>query len=70
MRLTPAGWWLMLVSTPIFQFILLRWYFRFFLWFRFLFRVARLNLHLIPIHTDKAADSAFWAQLPWRSRRC
>ena len=70
MRLTPAGYWLMLVSTPIFQFILLRWYFRFFLWFWFLFRVSRLNLHLIPIHTDGPADWASWARVPWPSRRC
>ena len=64
MRLTPAGYWLMLVSTPIFQFILLRWYFRFFLWFSFLFRVARLNLHLIPIHTDRAGGLGFLGATP------
>ena len=59
MRLTPAGYWQMLVSAPIFQFILLRWYFRFFLWFWFLFRVSRLNLHLIPIHTDRTGGLGF-----------
>jgi len=58
-RLTPAGYWLMFVSAPIFQFILLRWYFRFALWFWFLFRVSRLNLHLIPIHTDKTGGLGF-----------
>ncbi len=63
-RLTPAGYWLMLVSTPIFQFILLRWYFRFFLWFSFLFRVARLNLHLIPIHTDRTGGLGFLGASP------
>jgi len=58
-RLTPAGYWLMFVSAPIFQFILLRWYFRFALWFWFLFRVSRLNLRLIPIHTDKTGGLGF-----------
>ena len=27
-RLSPAGWWHALVSVPMFQFLLLRWYFR------------------------------------------
>jgi hypothetical protein len=63
-RLTPAGYWLMFVSAPIFQFILLRWYFRFFLWFWFLFRVSRLNLHLIPIHTDKTGGLGFLGASP------
>ena len=64
MRLTPAGYWQMLVSAPIFQFILLRWYFRFFLWFWFLFRVSRLNLHLIPIHTDRTGGLGFLGASP------
>jgi len=64
MQLTPAGYWQMLVSAPIFQFILVRWYFRFFLWFIFLFRVARLNLHLVPIHTDRAGGLGFLGRSP------
>jgi hypothetical protein len=63
-RLTPAGYWLMLVATPVFQFILLRWYFRFFLWFWLLFRVSRLNLHLIPIHTDRTGGLGFLGASP------
>jgi len=63
-RLTPAGYWLMLVATPVFQFILLRWYFRFFLWFFLLFRVSRLSLHLIPIHTDRAGGLGFLGASP------
>jgi hypothetical protein len=59
MRLTPAGYWNVFVSVPLFQFILLRWYFRFFLWFSFLWRVSRLNLRLIPTHPDRAAGLGF-----------
>ena len=58
-NLTPAGYWYALVSVPIFQFILVRWYFRFFLWFSFLWRVSRLNLRLVPIHPDRAAGLSF-----------
>jgi hypothetical protein len=59
LRLTAAGYWFAFVSIPIFQFILLRWYLRFFIWFRFLWQVSRLNLHLIPTHPDRAGGLAF-----------
>src|SRR5687768_6139900 len=54
----------MLVSAPIFQFIQLRWYFRFFLWFLLLFRVSRLNLHLVPIHPDRTGGLGFLGASP------
>jgi hypothetical protein len=34
-HVTLAGYWYVWVSIPIFQFLLLRWYFRLFIWFRF-----------------------------------
>lgn len=40
LHLTLAGYWYAFVSIPIFQFILLRWYLRFFIWFRFLWQVS------------------------------
>jgi hypothetical protein len=58
-HLTPAGFWYVFVSIPILQFILLRWYLRFFIWFRFLWRVSRINLNLIPTHPDRSAGLAF-----------
>jgi hypothetical protein len=59
LNLTTAGYWYAFVSVPIFQFILLRWYLRLFIWFRFLWHVSRLNLHLIPTHPDRAGGLAF-----------
>ena len=58
-NLTPAGYWYVFVSIPILQFLLLRWYVRFFIWCRFLWHVSRLNLHLVPIHPDHCAGIAF-----------
>jgi hypothetical protein len=58
-NLTPAGYWYVFVSIPIVQFLLLRWYVRFFIWCRFLWHVSRLNLHLVPIHPDRCAGLAF-----------
>jgi hypothetical protein len=57
--LTPAGLWYVFVSIPIVQFILLRWYMRFFIWFRFLWRVSSFNLNLIPSHPDRCAGLGF-----------
>jgi len=58
-HLTPAGFWYVFVSIPILRFILLRWYMRLFIWFRFLWHVSRINLNLIPTHPDRAAGLAF-----------
>lgn len=58
-HLTPAGIWYVFVSIPILQFILLRWYVRFFIWYRFLWQVSRIELHLIPTHPDRAGGLAF-----------
>ncbi len=58
-RLTPAGFWYVFVSIPLFQFVLLRWYLRLFIWFRFLWQVSRLDLHLVPTHPDRAAGLGF-----------
>jgi hypothetical protein len=57
--LSFAGWWLVLVSLPIFQFLLCRWYFRLFIWARFLWRVSRLDLALDATHPDHAGGLGF-----------
>ncbi len=58
-QLSPAGYWYTFVSRPLFQFIFIRWYFRLFVWARFLWQVSRLDLHLIPSHPDRAAGLGF-----------
>jgi hypothetical protein len=58
-HLTMAGDWLAFVSVPVFQFILLRWYMQFLIWFWFLLRVSRLKLHLPSLHPDRASGLAF-----------
>jgi hypothetical protein len=57
--LSLAGMWLMFVSLPLFQFLVLRWYFRLFIWARFLWRVSRLDLDLNVTHPDKAGGVGF-----------
>ena len=58
-RLSPAGWWFVYISLPLFQFILFRWYFRIFVWIRFLWQVGRLRLHLVPSHPDRVGGLGF-----------
>jgi len=52
LKLSLAGLWYAGVSLPIFQFLLLRWYFRLFIWMRFLWQVSRIELILVPTHPD------------------
>jgi hypothetical protein len=61
-HLTPAGFWYVFVSIPIVQFVLLRWYMRLLIWFRFLWHVSRINLKLVPTHPDRAAGLGFLGQ--------
>jgi hypothetical protein len=58
-KLTYAGMWYAYVSLPIFQFLLLRWYFRIFIWTRFLWQVSRIKLALVPTHPDRVGGLGF-----------
>ncbi len=62
--LTWAGSWAGWVSTPLFQFLLLRWYFRMFLWWRVLWQISRLPLRLFPTHPDRAGGLGFLGESP------
>ena len=59
LHLTLAGYWYAFVSIPIFQFILLRWYMRLGIWFRLLWQISSLNLHLNAAHPDRAGGIGF-----------
>ena len=61
MQPSLAGWWLGCVSLPLFQFLLLRWYFRLFIWARFLWQVSRIELKLMPTHPDRCGGLGFLA---------
>ena len=61
LQFTLAGYWFVLISIPIFQFILLRWYLRFFNWFWLLWQISKLNLRLNATHPDRAAGLGFLA---------
>jgi hypothetical protein len=56
---TLAGLWFVGVSSPIYQFLAYRWYFRLFIWARFLWQVSRIDLDLIPTHPDRNGGLGF-----------
>lgn len=56
---TLAGYWYALVALPIFQFLVYRWLWRTFIWCRFLWRVSKLDLELVPTHPDQAGGLGF-----------
>jgi hypothetical protein len=60
-KFSLAGIWYGYVSLPIFQFLLVRWYYRMFIWTRFLWRVSRVELSLIPTHPDRVGGLGFLA---------
>jgi len=57
--LSRAGLWYAWISLPLFQFIMLRWWYRLILWGRFLFHVSRLDLDLSPSNPDRAGGLGF-----------
>jgi hypothetical protein len=60
-KLSFAGMWYGYLSLPVFQFLLLRWYFRLFIWTRFLWQVSRIELSLVPTHPDRVGGLGFLA---------
>jgi len=59
LKLFLSGVWYGYVSLPIFQFLLMRWYFRIFIWARFLWQVSRIELSLVPTHPDRFGGLGF-----------
>ena len=57
--LTLTGWWYCWVSLPVFQFLLLRWYFRILIWARLLWHTSRIELDLVPTHPDRVGGLGF-----------
>lgn len=56
---TYAGLWAVFVSMPILQILIARWFWRFLLWVRFLFKVSRIELQLEASHPDLSGGIGF-----------
>jgi hypothetical protein len=62
--LTPAAWWVLLVSNPIFWFLLVRWLWRHHIWSMLLRDLAKLEFRLVATHPDCKGGLAFLGQYP------
>lgn len=65
MALSTTGLWYAFVSLPLFQFLLIRWYFRILIWTRFLWQVSRIELSLIPTHPDRLGGLGFLSNIAY-----
>ncbi|MFT3922415.1 MAG: hypothetical protein QM778_07775 [Myxococcales bacterium] len=61
-KATPAWWWYMLISQPLFLFVLLRWISRWFLYTNFMWSLARMPPAVQPLHSDRAGGLLFLAE--------
>ncbi len=61
LKLSVTGFWYGYVSLPIYQFLLVRWYYRIFIWSRFLWQVSRIELSIVPTHPDRVGGLGFLA---------
>ncbi len=62
--LTLAGWWVIIVSNPIYVFLMFRWFWRMMVWGMLLRELARLELNLVATHPDGNGGLAFISQYP------
>ena len=62
LHLTPAGWYALLVTTTMFQFLLGLGLWKWLLWAIFAFRLSRLDLRLVPTHPDGHGGLGFLGQ--------
>jgi hypothetical protein len=65
LALSTTGLWYAFVSLPLFQFLLIRWYFRMLIWTRFLWQVSHIELSLIPTHPDRVGGLGFLSNISY-----
>ena len=58
-HITVAGWWYSLISLPILQLLLYRWFYTITLWIIFLRKISKLNFHLSALHPDSFGGLGF-----------
>jgi hypothetical protein len=59
MTISLAGMWLIGISLPLFHFMLMRWYYRLYIWGRLLRQISKVDLALVATHPDRAGGLGF-----------
>ncbi|MFD2203472.1 hypothetical protein [Shivajiella indica] len=63
-KLSWAGYWLVFISLPVFQFLIIRWMWRWILWLRLLLAISKSGILIFPPHPDKAGGLGFLGERP------
>lgn len=61
---SPAGWWSLLVSAPLYFFLMFRWLWRLIVWTLLMRDIGKLPLQLVATHPDKAGGLGFLTIFP------
>jgi hypothetical protein len=61
---SAAGWWSHWIGKPLFQFLVLRWLWRFSVWSWLLLRISRMHLRLLAYHPDRCGGVGFLSVYP------
>ncbi len=61
-KATPAWWWYLLISQPLFLFVLLRWLSRWLLFAHMMWSLARISPRIEPLHADRFGGLGFLAE--------
>ncbi len=64
MHLSAAGWYYILGSQVLYQFLLGISLWKWFLWAMFLFKLSQLNLQVVPTHPDRHGGIGFLGMSP------
>jgi hypothetical protein len=62
--LRPAGWYYLIVSVPIYQFLMLLNIWRWLAWSYVLYQLSRMNLQLVATHPDERGGLGFLGLAP------
>ena len=62
--ITLAGWWFVIVSMPLFWFLVMRGLWRHFVWSLLLRKLARVELRLVSTHPDGRGGLGFLGDYP------
>jgi hypothetical protein len=57
--LQPAGWYFLLVSSPIYQLLVFRWAWRWMIWVYSIFRISRFKIKVDPLHGDRMGGLSY-----------
>lgn len=63
-ELSPAGWYYLLIAMPIFQMLIFRWVWRWFVWLYSIISISKYKLYVDPLNADQKAGLEYLNMVP------